>query len=327
MENLVSLTGEVKFADRLEKVAFNALPAAITPDFWGHQYDEQSNQVACVSDPRARLTPPTGATPTSSGWSPSSDAAWPTSTRAGPSSPPTSGCPPPTAVWPPSPTRPAWWKPKIGGNPVKMELVTDYPFSENLTFNVTAQQPFEFPLYLRVPEWCKEATVKMPDGMVQKLDSGKYNRILRKWSGSEAIILYLPMNFKVTKGYNDSLSIQRGPLVYSLGLKEQWRVFMPFKQQPPGMKKNDYMVLPQTHWNYALVFGPGPSGPVSDLWAGNPQREPLHSGGSTLPCHGSGKKLRLGRGPMGPCFLPRKVPLRPPARPRPWCWFPTARPS
>ena len=48
MENLVALTGQVKFSDRLEKVAFNALPAAITSDFWGHQYDEQSNQVACV---------------------------------------------------------------------------------------------------------------------------------------------------------------------------------------------------------------------------------------------------------------------------------------
>ncbi len=255
MENLVSLTGEVKFADRLEKVAFNALPAAITPDFWGHQYDEQSNQVACVFDPQPVYTTNRGDAnlfglePQFGCCLANFHQGWPKFTSHLWMGTPDGGLT--AAAYAPSVV-----ETNIEGNPVKVELITDYPFSENLTFNITVQQPFEFPLYLRVPEWCKDATVKMPDGMVQKLDSGKYNRILRKWSGSEAITLYLPMNFKVTKGYNDSLSIQRGPLVYSLGLKEQWRVFMPFKQQPPGMKKNDYMILPQTHWNYALVLDP-----------------------------------------------------------------------
>ncbi len=47
LEKLISILGEVKLADRLEKIAFNALPATFSPDMWAHQYDQQANQVIC----------------------------------------------------------------------------------------------------------------------------------------------------------------------------------------------------------------------------------------------------------------------------------------
>ena len=47
-EWLVALTGEAKWGDRLEMLAFNALPAAVSADMWTHQYDQQVNQIACV---------------------------------------------------------------------------------------------------------------------------------------------------------------------------------------------------------------------------------------------------------------------------------------
>lgn len=46
-EWLLRLTGEAKWGDLLESLAFNALPAAVTADMWGHQYDQQVNQIAC----------------------------------------------------------------------------------------------------------------------------------------------------------------------------------------------------------------------------------------------------------------------------------------
>ncbi|MDY3286941.1 MAG: glycoside hydrolase family 127 protein, partial [Eubacteriales bacterium] len=46
-ELLYAYTGDEKWAERLETVAFNALPAAISEDMWTHQYDQQSNQIAC----------------------------------------------------------------------------------------------------------------------------------------------------------------------------------------------------------------------------------------------------------------------------------------
>ena len=57
LEVLLSLFGDVAFADRLERIAFNALPATFKPDMWAHQYDQQANQVICaVSEDRLYAT-------------------------------------------------------------------------------------------------------------------------------------------------------------------------------------------------------------------------------------------------------------------------------
>ncbi len=53
LEMLVASLGDVRLADRLERIAFNALPATFSPDMWTHQYVQQANQVVCaVSDDR-----------------------------------------------------------------------------------------------------------------------------------------------------------------------------------------------------------------------------------------------------------------------------------
>ena len=50
-EWLLAYTGESKWAERLEALAFNALPATISDDMWAHQYDQMSNQIACQRFP------------------------------------------------------------------------------------------------------------------------------------------------------------------------------------------------------------------------------------------------------------------------------------
>jgi uncharacterized protein len=89
LETLIAILGDATISDRLERIAFNALPATLAPDHWSHQYDQQVNQVLCsVSDDRVYTS--NGPTPTSSDWSHTTGAAQPTCTRAGPSSRPTS---------------------------------------------------------------------------------------------------------------------------------------------------------------------------------------------------------------------------------------------
>lgn len=44
---LFSVLGDVKFADRAERIAVNALPATLTTTTWEHQYLQQVNEV-CV---------------------------------------------------------------------------------------------------------------------------------------------------------------------------------------------------------------------------------------------------------------------------------------
>lgn len=50
-ELIYAATGDSKWAQRLEVLAFNALPAAISEDMWTHQYDQMSNQIACIAFP------------------------------------------------------------------------------------------------------------------------------------------------------------------------------------------------------------------------------------------------------------------------------------
>lgn len=50
-ELLYAYTGDKKWAERLELLAFNALPAAISDDMWSHQYVQMSNQISCIRFP------------------------------------------------------------------------------------------------------------------------------------------------------------------------------------------------------------------------------------------------------------------------------------
>ncbi|HWS00028.1 MAG TPA: beta-L-arabinofuranosidase domain-containing protein, partial [Prolixibacteraceae bacterium] len=52
MESILPVTGDVAFADQLERVAFNALPTQATDSYDGRQYFQQTNQVMVSRHPR-----------------------------------------------------------------------------------------------------------------------------------------------------------------------------------------------------------------------------------------------------------------------------------
>ena len=56
LETLYSVFGDPWFADRLERAAWNALPATFAPDMWSHQYDQQANQVQGTVNPEHLFT-------------------------------------------------------------------------------------------------------------------------------------------------------------------------------------------------------------------------------------------------------------------------------
>ena len=47
LEQSLAITGDAALGDRLEKLAFNALPGTFTDDMWAHQYNQEPNQVEC----------------------------------------------------------------------------------------------------------------------------------------------------------------------------------------------------------------------------------------------------------------------------------------
>lgn len=46
-ELLYAYTGNPIWAERLERVAFNAMPATVSDDMWAHQYVQMANQISC----------------------------------------------------------------------------------------------------------------------------------------------------------------------------------------------------------------------------------------------------------------------------------------
>lgn len=54
-ELLFAHTGDIKWLERLEVLAFNALPATVSDDMWAHQYVQMSNQINCKPFPGRSL--------------------------------------------------------------------------------------------------------------------------------------------------------------------------------------------------------------------------------------------------------------------------------
>ena len=47
LELAAAITGDAAIADRIERIAYNALPGTFSDDMWAHQYDQQPNQIKC----------------------------------------------------------------------------------------------------------------------------------------------------------------------------------------------------------------------------------------------------------------------------------------
>jgi len=250
LEVLLSLCGETALADRLEKIIFNALPATFSPDMWAHQYDQQVNQVECstqwnnpwtTNGPESNLfglEPNYGCCTAnlSQGFPKFAAHLWMRAAGEGLAA----------MAYAPSQV-----ETEINSVNVRLVLETDYPFRRDLQVTVSTERPVAFPLYLRIPGWAEGAQVKVGAGAWQDAVAGTFQRLEREWSGATEVALQFPMRPALLAGYNGAVAIQRGPLVYSLKIGEDWRqvnMDNPDRQPPHA----DWEVYAATPWNYAL---------------------------------------------------------------------------
>jgi hypothetical protein len=254
LEHLFAVFGDAAFGDRLERVAFNALPAALAPDMWSHQYDQQVNQVQCTINPDQLWTTngpesnlfglePNFGCCTSNlhqGWPKFAAHLWMRAPGEG------------ICAMAYAPSRASF---KAHGVPVTVSLDTDYPFREELVITVETERQVPFPLVLRVPGWADGATIRVGGLPARRLTPGTLHAVQREWSGKVDIVLRFPMTAIVSTRYNDAVAIERGPLVYSLKIDETWtrvNADKPHRELPHG----DFEVRPASAWNYGLVFDP-----------------------------------------------------------------------
>ena len=75
---------------------------------------------------------------------------------------------------------------------------------------------------------------------------GSFAKVDRLWKAGDIVELRFPMRPRILTGYRDSISIERGPVVFSYPIGESW-----LKLRDRGMTA-DWQVYPATQWNYAL---------------------------------------------------------------------------
>ena len=251
MEKFIEIFGAVEFADRLEALCYNALPGTCTPDFWAHQYDQQSNQVLCNEAKRDWISNPDtanlyGLAPhfmcclfnMHQGWPRFVARMWMATHDQG------------LAAVAYGPCR---VKAKVAnGQEVTITEETNYPFDGSITFKINLSGQATFPLYLRIPSWAHEAAIIVgKDRTCAK--AGEFAVVNKRWKSGDRIELNLPMNVRTETRYNKAVSVLRGPLYFSLKIDEHYKQLKRHSKTFPAI---DWEIRPKTPWNYGLILDP-----------------------------------------------------------------------
>jgi len=119
------------------------------------------------------------------------------------------------------------------GMPVELVQKTNYPWDGKIEFLIKKASEKVFAIHLRVPGWTENASLKLNRSPISgDVKPGTYAKIRRKWKTDDVIELNLPMpvrlmeaNPKVAKlnntNGNKMVAVMRGPIVYCLELPKQ----------------------------------------------------------------------------------------------------------
>ncbi len=250
LEVMSSILDDTAIADRLEQITFNALPATFTPDMWGHQYDQQANQVLCAVNPEHRWST-NGPDSNLMGVEPNYGCCTANLSQAWPKFAAHLWMRTPSGGFAAMAYAPCTVSETKDGVPVRISVETDYPFRERITIHVETEEQVRFDLQLRIPAWCDAAQLDLGNGTVSTPTPGRRVTVDREWHGKSTLHLDLPMQARLEHRHNNAVTVHRGPLVYSLSISEDWRTVADI---PPGSdsRRVDKEVHPVTPWNFAL---------------------------------------------------------------------------
>ncbi len=254
LESILAITGNVDYADQLEKIAFNALPAQVTDDFQGRQYFQQANQVMLTRGMRnfrdnhdgtdvcyGLLTGyPCCTSNMHQGWPKFTQNLWYATADKGLAALVYSPCEVKAVV--------------ANGIEVYFKEETNYPFEEKIKFTFSADRKVKtvsFPLHLRIPKWCKKGTIKVNGEIWKEAEGNQIIVMNREWKTGDMIELALPMHVFNNTWYENSISVERGPLTYALKMGEEIKIIK--NEKDPVQYGDTYLeVHPATPWNYGI---------------------------------------------------------------------------
>lgn len=299
LEHSIAVLGDVTLADRLEKISYNAQPATISGDMWSHQYDQQPNQVLCSYEKRDWSTNGREANlfgmdvnfgcctaNMHQGWPKFVASLWMATADDGLAA----------VAYGPNEL-----KTVVKNVPVGIVEDTDYPFRDEVRLTINPERAAEFPLKLRIPAWATKASISVNGKTVGGVKAGSFHALNRKWQKGDRVVLKLPMEVRTSRWLNNSVVIERGPLVYSLKIGEDWRKVQAKLKNPAIPPAADWEVHPTTAWNYGLALNPQkPDLQVIEKAIG---KIPFSAEGAPIEIKVKGRKLpewKLVNGSAGP---------------------------
>jgi len=110
----------------------------------------------------------------------------------------------------------------VRSDPVRLTMVTDYPWKGRVTLTVVESPAAPWTLSIRIPPWCREATVRL-DGVDRLVTaSDRLIRETRIWQPGDALVVDLDLAARVSEpdpridAVRGCVALERGPLVYCL---------------------------------------------------------------------------------------------------------------
>jgi hypothetical protein len=265
---LLMASGDATWADHIERAVFNAGLGAITKDFKAFQYFSAPNQIFAIHGGTRSFNPAYDSN--RDAYRPGHDVQCCTGNverflpnfalRQWMLTPDGSGVV--AAMYSPS-----QFTATVGGadHPQKITIdeQTAYPFDETIAFVIHSTAPTDFAFNFRIPGWCESPNVDL-NGQPQhiSLQPGTFAAMHRTFTDGDRIELHLPMSVKIVQWANNTASIERGPLVYSLKIDESSTPeFGPMTSHDfPAWDKR-----PTSTWNDALAINPTDRSAVANI--------------------------------------------------------------
>jgi len=205
--HLLRLSGDPRFADEIEKTAYNALLGAMTPDgstFAKYSALEGARTLGepqcgmdlncCVANgPRGVMMVPQVAVMMGA---------------EGPAFNLYSA---------------GVWDLKLpSGSLCRIEVETDYPLTGRIELAVRPERPAPFQLRLRIPAWSQETSLAVNGSKISDLHPGAYATIERRWQPGDRVRLQLDLRGRLLRaadGGHQYAAVARGPLVLARDLR------------------------------------------------------------------------------------------------------------
>lgn len=238
-ELLYAYTGDSKWAERLEVLAFNALPATMSEDMWTHQYVQLSNQIACK---RFRTVPPfrtNGPEAHLFGLEPNFGCCTANFSQGFPKLALTAfmykGDRIINSLAVPS---------RLDADGISISLSTEYPFRNKMSYAINAEREFDF--VIRIPSFAENIRVNG-----EKAVKGDFEIHIGK--GRSEITVEFDTYPELKERPDKLYAVKMGSLLFSVPVKYRSKMHEYTKN---GVERKfpycDYELIPEGEWGYGF---------------------------------------------------------------------------